>query len=519
MFLCKKNNKDKYSNEKQQLFLLNKYIQPMRRKTYIALSAILMLLGSCSKEMEEPNAPPGSNSVAAESANVIELTSDEMAVLRTMNHNSPKISQDEAMRIAADVLGKNSLSKTTSNFKCDVVTRKASPLSKSVSNEADTLMYVLNYGNNEGYAVVCADSRVPNNVLAFSQTGNMDTETDNPGVRLFMFMAEDYMDASIFKIEAERDSLELVLKEKFGKFSNYSQTHLSKSRTMVGSNSIPYYQTSSKIVTQITPFYLSTYWGQYAPYNNNTPLINGVHCPTGCDAVAVSQLMAYWKYPSSINGTNMQWNYLNSGTKQIQEGKEDTSQLYCSQVAMLVSYVGQGINTNYALDGSSSNISNDVSFLSGLGYVTSGVSDYSESSINSSINSGRPVIIRGDRLTDAGEYVGHCWLIDRCITQTTTTTVTTLHIVTYRNDNTGELEYESWETTNTQRHNEYFYRCNWGWHGNHDGYYLSRVFDTGERWKLRESDYTMISAGDNVTNPRFYKFNLQIAKSIHIPNN
>lgn len=42
---------------------------------------------------------------------------------------------------------------------------------------------------------------------------------------------------------------------------------------------------------------LSTEWGQLPPYNNATPLINGEHTVTGCNATAMAQIMAYHKYP------------------------------------------------------------------------------------------------------------------------------------------------------------------------------------------------------------------------------
>ena len=40
-------------------------------------------------------------------------------------------------------------------------------------------------------------------------------------------------------------------------------------------------------------------WNQEAPYNNACPVIDGVHCPTGCVATAFAQVMKYYNYPSA----------------------------------------------------------------------------------------------------------------------------------------------------------------------------------------------------------------------------
>lgn len=51
----------------------------------------------------------------------------------------------------------------------------------------------------------------------------------------------------------------------------------------------------------VTPM-LSTSWDQGTPYNNTTPTINNKHCPTGCVATAVAQVMYYWRYPERGTG-------------------------------------------------------------------------------------------------------------------------------------------------------------------------------------------------------------------------
>jgi hypothetical protein len=44
-------------------------------------------------------------------------------------------------------------------------------------------------------------------------------------------------------------------------------------------------------------------WGQDNPYNLLCPTIDGKHCPTGCIATAVSQIMSYHRWPSQGTGS------------------------------------------------------------------------------------------------------------------------------------------------------------------------------------------------------------------------
>lgn len=61
--------------------------------------------------------------------------------------------------------------------------------------------------------------------------------------------------------------------------------------------------------TPIAPL-CKTVWNQDAPYNKETPVINGVQSPTGCVATSFAQVMYYFKYPERGEGTI---SYTNNG--------------------------------------------------------------------------------------------------------------------------------------------------------------------------------------------------------------
>ena len=55
-------------------------------------------------------------------------------------------------------------------------------------------------------------------------------------------------------------------------------------------------------------------WGQEAPYNNNTPLVDNTKTPTGCLATATAQILYYYRYP--VQGTGEGWYTLGASTYQ-----------------------------------------------------------------------------------------------------------------------------------------------------------------------------------------------------------
>jgi hypothetical protein len=61
-----------------------------------------------------------------------------------------------------------------------------------------------------------------------------------------------------------------------------------------------------------TPYFMTSLWGQQAPYNYLCPKINGVSTLTGCVATAMAQVLYYYKYPETSTGTS--YYYLNDSS-------------------------------------------------------------------------------------------------------------------------------------------------------------------------------------------------------------
>lgn len=132
-------------------------------------------------------------------------------------------------------------------------------------------------------------------------------------------------------------------------------------------------------VSSVPPM-LSSTWGQGSPYNMYTPTVSGQHTWTGCSATAQAQVMYYWKYPTTGQGSHSYvWNsqtlsanfdheYYWDNMLDDYSGSETSTQK--DAVARLMSDVGIAINMNYGLSGSSAVINANNSLVNFFKYST-----------------------------------------------------------------------------------------------------------------------------------------------------
>lgn len=165
----------------------------------------------------------------------------------------------------------------------------------STRNDApDTLMYVFNYEDNQGYAVVSANKNTEALIAVTEQgTYNEETETNNPGLALYMDMAKSYV---------ARGGI------------------LPPGSTIIGGGGLPLTEEKTETTTTITADYgplLEVRWGQEEPYNTYCYSSSNQLSPTGCVATALAQIFSYTGYPTSmtinynssnIHTLNINWN-------------------------------------------------------------------------------------------------------------------------------------------------------------------------------------------------------------------
>lgn len=191
---------------------------------------------------------------------------------------------------------------------------------------------------------------------------------------------------------------------------------------------------------------IDTKWGQSYPFNIYCPVSeNGGTCKVGCVAVALGQMLYFFKYPAFTTNVNVSYyvdeNIVYETLEPIELLWDDMFLEYTGQeahneinnVAKLLEYVGKSVRMHYGAKSSGAVPRHVVSsFERMFGYYYGGnfITDLSsmEDSIYNELKKGMPVIIGG-----VSEVGGHEFIIDG--------------------------------------YKDGFFHINWGWYGKYDGYY------------------------------------------------
>ena len=326
------------------------------------------------------------------------------------------------------------------------------PKTRTTGGDSDTLLYVFNFADNGGFAVVSANAATTG-LLAVTEAGNYNEVTleKNKGLAMFMDMAR------LYSFGPGLDPFIEVL--------------------------------STSLYAQVDPL-ISVTWGQYFPL--------GLYCPNtvaGCTNTAVAQIASYFEYPTQLQLTfaqadtasvTLDWTEIKKHTcgsysysthtgclatveahknigrfvKQFAEYARSTFWYRGNMIARgtplqhtYTTYVGDlydGTETStflpYAKDG-----------LDSLGYLHTTVISYSYMCTKAYLDNHWPIYMRGDAWV-GNTNKGHTWVVDG-----------------YRYYKDIILNHAYVDPTPTERF-RYYNHINWGWFGETNGYFYDGVF-------------------------------------------
>ncbi|MDE6717458.1 MAG: C10 family peptidase, partial [Muribaculaceae bacterium] len=243
---------------------------------------------------------------------------------------------------------------------------------RSTDNEGESPMYyIVNYENEEGFVIVGGNDRAYPLLAVSDEASLTEEDIDN-----------------IFPLKS---------------FISNSSTLTSVIDTL--------YQEPEKafnisIAPKLHPYVRK--WGQGAPFNSYTPLINGQNALVGCVPLAVGMLMSYYEWPTEHKGRTINWKIIKNG--------------YCSALGILLAELGEAsnIDTRYGLEGSSSIFSNVPGTMKNYDYLTNrenidlfNIHLYPNEECKEEMKKYLPLIMcgRGYSKRD-GKTGGHSWIID-----------------------------------------------------------------------------------------------------------
>lgn len=314
---------------------------------------------------------------------------------------------------------------------------KIDPKTRTSSNINDTLIYVFNFENNEGFVLVSAPKNAEG-LLAITESGHCDPDTLSgiEGFDLFIDKAKEYI-AGISSLPA--DTLVNVFQE---------------------------YQYNHNIVGP----YVTVKWGQ-----NYT---EGEFCPNGicgCAATAMAQAMSYYSYPSTMSLTypdadislqSFNWaNIRSHNTKHHYDDCLITEKETHRSTSRLCRQLGHKANSDYRESGTWTSVSSLKNTMENYGYNTIGWSQFNSSTCIGQLDNQHVMIMYGNQ---NGEN-GHFWILDGY-------DIADYYIYTYiqTGNSAPVLDHISGP------HIANFNHLNWGWYGVNNGYFNMGVFNTSD---------------------------------------
>jgi uncharacterized protein (TIGR02145 family) len=239
------------------------------------------------------------------------------------------ISPDEASRLAKNQI--LHLSPHTYNNAREIVFSEQF----TITEEKDTLYYVFNLENSQGWIILSAEKRVfP--LLGWSPTGSYNLENQAPSFRSFFKRRKEYM-------LSVRQQKSIV------------PDHIAKAWNIIekesGSKSLP-----KDEVISIEPM-LGVLWNQGCGYNAWCPAdVNGPcgRAFAGCVATAQGQIMKYWNYPQQGRSSHSYTTRYGELSVDFSQANYNWDEMPVAQpnneVAKLLYHVGVSVDMDYNFD-------------------------------------------------------------------------------------------------------------------------------------------------------------------------
>jgi hypothetical protein len=205
--------------------------------------------------------------------------------------------------------------------------------------------------------------------------------------------------------------------------------------------------------------YLKTAWRQGAPYNQECPQKCSDYEPkTGCVPLAFAQVLAYWKYPSQISNTNMDWNLMFDNGKKTHDDDELNNSA-TKAISKLCKLLGDAFDSEYECGSTGTNTKKAWKKVASWGFK-SDWDDYSYSYVKKHLVAGRPVVTRARRSLAKS----HAWVTDGCRRG-------------YQKKMAYVMSGSSFSESLVKEYNIYYLHHNWGWGGLGNGYFEANVLN------------------------------------------
>ena len=377
-----------------------------------------------------------------------------------------RVSVEDAALVANNFMRAGS---SNSNVKKAVPAKRM--VLKANASVAEPQYYVYENADGEGWVIIAANDAVTP-VLAFSETGHFRTDNMPENIKHWLGNYDHFIK------RIEKDGVEA---------SEEAQAEWNRLRKGV--------RKATEDGTVVVGPLIKTTWDEVAPFNNFCPGSGSNKAYAGCVAVAMAQVMNFWQWPSTGQGSHDGINFASTtydwaNMKNNYSGSYTTAQ--ANAVATLTYHCGVGTEMLYSNEGSKTYTIN---------YGDWTTSNNAQNALYTYFGYRKPTSYMRNGYTDEGVKYYDSWTSANWIAMLKDE-LDKQHPIIYGGT---DKVYSSGEFTficDGYRTDDYFH-FNWGWSGDYDGYYqLSRLKPGsggagGESYDFSENQYVIIGIVPN----------------------
>lgn len=392
----------------------------MKKSFLISIFASLLLLASCSSDSDITE--PISNAEMANNSRIITPKQAESFGDKAIN---AIFSNEDFYRTKSGETSQTRLKKRgTENL-----TAKSVPI---LSKDGKTVLYAINFGENNGFMIISADKEAPFSMLAFNDSGHFDENKLDKNNPFFVWLEEQSE-----KVAKELERTPNLSDEKYGIWKDMDGSTKDTEIEIELVNNIPAEtkgrHKGSWNLEYESPFSTvkNSLWGQREGGYNIDAKVPGALA--GCPAVAIGLLCKTHRYPNNYDYSGMP-DVLNTNVS-------NPISVMFRDIADKIPNYKWGVNGSGALP-------NDI--LTGLhkvGYTKAKLGNYDFNTVYNNIKAWHPVLLAGYQ--GGG---GHIWICDGYMEKTWKVTRRFL-----------------WKKKTWYEYQDMLY-MNWGWNGSENGW-------------------------------------------------
>ena len=386
----------------------------------------------------------------------------DIAVPKFSNVNR-QVSKSQAKELSLSVVTPIFNSESNIKFK-GKRPQKVSPITEYkdvqyIISDNDTLMYVINFGENDGYMIMSGDKgSFP--IISFVDTGRVDVSAIDKSTSFGQWIEEKKVEISEkLKQPIDTTNVNYKLWQGVGNDSCTVSIELTKELPRRNSNSslkqkmtgTRTYSTCKATVYPYTGVYYT--WSQGSGYNNNAPIAGAL---AGCPAVAVGLLCVDQWYPSAFDFYSMPYS--------VTVNNENS-------VSKMFRAIGDKIpGYKWSITSSGATPYNILTGIQELGFKDAKCQPYEFETAYNNLQKSLSVLFGG-----YSSNGGHIWFCDGYYEMGWKITRTTKFL---------------WWKTKVETWYEYsdFLWMNWGWYGSQNGWFESNSWNGFENNKMMYID-------------------------------